>query len=155
MKDITESRVVEEEKKPVHQQWWFWAALVALMALSLYSGSRSSSDPVVYAPQIVETRQRSSDLTQADAIPIEIDQVHEASNRFAAIKKLSPGLISRLYEEKRLLYVNDVVWQVTSSKRKSFTIRAIGEYLDWIHGTSSGMVDVRSFRNGRRLKMTG
>ncbi len=159
MKDITESRVVEEqkkeeEKKPVHHQWWFWAVLVALMALSLYSGSRSSSTNVEYATPIVETRQRSSDLTQADASPVEIDQVHEASHRFAAIKKLNPGLISRLYEEKRLLYVNDPVWKVTSSKRKAFTIRAIAEYLDWIHGTSSGMVDVRSFRNGQRLKVT-
>ena len=155
MRDMTESREVEKEKKPVHYQWWFWAALVALMALSLYIGSRSSGDHIVYASQIIEPRQRSSDLPQADAIPIEFDQVHEASQRLAAIMKLNPGLISRLYEEKRLLYVNDPVWKVTTSKNKTFTIRAIGEYLDWIHGTSSGMVDVRSFRNGRRLKVTG
>ncbi len=154
MRDITGSRVVEEEKKPIHYQWWFWAALVALMALSLYIGSRSGGDHIVYASQIVEPRQRSSDLLQDDAIPIEIDHVHEASNRFAAIKKLNPGLISRLYEEKRLLYVNDPVWKVTSSERRAFTVRAIAEYLDWIHGTSTGMVEVRSFRNDRRLKVT-
>ena len=155
MKDMTESRVVEEEKKPIHHQWWFWAALVALMALSLYGGSRSSSANVEDATQIVETPHRWSDLPQADASPIAIDRVHEASNRLAAIMKLNPGLISRLYEEKRQLYVNDPVWAVTSNKNRTFTIRAIGEYLDWIHGTSSRMVDVRSFRNGRRLKMTG
>ncbi len=155
MKDITESRMVEKGGKPIHYQWWFWAALVALMALSLYSGSRSSSDHIVYASQIVEPQQRWSDLPQADASPIAIDQVHEASQRLAAIMKLNPGLISRLYEKKRLLYVNDPVWKVTTSKNKVFTIRAIGEYFDWIHGTSSGMVDVRSFRNGRRLKVTG
>ncbi len=152
MEGMTKSRVVEEEKKPVHYQWWFWAALVVLMALSLYIGSRSGGDHIVYASQIVEPQQRWSDLTQADASPIEFDQVHEASNRLAAIMKLNPGLISRLYEKKRLLYVNDPVWKVTSSKNKTFTIRAIGEYLDWIHGTSSRMVDVRSFRNGRRLR---
>ena len=154
MRDLTESRMVEKEKKPVHHQSWFWAALVALMALSLYTGSLTGSDHIVYTTQIIEPRQRSSDLTQADASPIEFDQAHEASNRFAAIMKLNPGLISRLYEDKRLLYVNDPVWKVTTSKRRAFTIRAIGEYLDWIHGTSSRMVDVRSFRNGRRLMVT-
>ena len=155
MRDMTKSRVVEKEKKPIHHQWWFWAALVALMALSLYGGSRSSSANVEDATQIVETPHRWSDLPQADASPIAIDRAHEASNRFAAIMKLNPGLISRLYEEKRLLYVNDPVWRATSSERRAFTIRAIVEYLDWIHGTSSGMVDVRSFRNGRRLMVTG
>ena len=131
MRDITESRVVEEEKKPVHYQWWFWAALVALMALSLYLGSRSNSDHIVYASQIVEPQQRWSDLPQADASPIAIDQVHEASQRLAAIMKLNPGLISRLYEEKRLLYVNDPVWKVTTSKNKVFTIRAGGSGRLW------------------------
>ncbi len=155
MRDITESRGVEKEKKPVHHQWWFWAVLMALMVLSLYFGSRSSGDHIVYASQIVEPRQRSSDLPQAEAIPIEFDQVHEASNRLAAIMKLNPGLIMRIYEEKRLLYVNDAVWKVTTSERRAFTVRAIAEYLDWIHGTSTGMVDVRSFRNGRRLKGRG
>ncbi len=155
MKDITESRVVEKEKKPVHQQWWFWAALVALMALSLYIGSRSSSANVGHATQIVETPHRWSDLTQANASPMKADRAHEASHRFDAIMKLNPGLICRLNEEKRLLYVNDPVWKVTTSKNRAFTIRAIGEYLDWIQGTSSRMVDVRSFRNGRRLKVTG
>ncbi len=155
MRDMTKSRVVEKEKKPIHHQWWFWAALVALMALSLYGGSRSSSANVGDATPIVETPQRWSDLTQADASPIEIDRDHEASNRLAAIMKLNPGLIMRIYEKKRLLYVNEPVWKVTTSERRAFTIRAIGEYLDWIHGTSSGMVDVRSFRNGRRLKVTG
>ncbi len=155
MRDMTESRVVEEEKKPVHHQRWFWAVAIAFMALSLYGGSRSSSANVGDATPIVETPQRSSDLTEANASPIETDQAHEASNRFAAIMKLNPGLISRLYEEKRLLYVNDPVWRATSRERRAFTIRAIVEYLDWIHGTSSGMVDVRSFRNGRRLMVTG
>ena len=155
MKDMTESRVVEEEKKPIHHQWWFWAMLIALMALSLYGGSRSSSAGVEHAPPIEETRHRSSDLTQADASPMETDRDHEASTRLAAIIKLNPGLISRLYEEKRLLYVNDPVWRATSRERRAFTIRAIVEYLDWIHGTSSGMVDVRSFRNGRQLMVTG
>ena len=155
MKDMTESRVFEEEKKPIHHQWWFWAVLIAFMALSLYGGSRSSSANVEDATPIVETPHRWSDLTQADAIPMETDRDHVASQRFAAIKKLNPGLISRLYEEKRLLYVNDPVWKVTSRERRAFTIRAIVEYLDWIHGTSTGMVDVRSFRNGRRLKVTG
>ncbi len=154
-RDMTESHVVEKKRTPVHHQRWFWAVVVAFMALSLYSGSRSSSAGVEYATPIEETPQRSSNLTEANASPIEIDRDHEASNRLAAIMKLNPGLISRLYEEKRLLYVNDPVWKVTTSKRRAFTIRAIAEYLDWIHGTSSGMVDVRSFRNGRRLKMTG
>ncbi len=155
MRDMTKLRVVEKEKKTIHLPGWLWAVLIAFMALSLYSGIRSSRANVGHATQIVETPQRWSDLTQANASPMEADRVHEASQRFAAIMKLNPGLISRLYEEKRLLYVNDPVWKVTTSKNKTFTIRAIGEYLDWIHGTSSGMVDVRSFRNGRRLKMTG
>jgi len=155
MKDMTESRVFEEEKKPIHHQWWFWAVLIAFMALSLYGGSRSSSANVEDATPIVETPHRWSDLTQANASPIEIDQVHEASHRFAEIRKMIPGLISRLYEEKRLLYVNDPVWKVTSNERRAFTVRAIAEYLDWIHGTSTGMVEVRSFRSGRRLMVTG
>ena len=154
MRDMTKSRVVEKEKKPIHHQRWFWAVVIAFMALSLYGGSRSSSATVEDATPIVETPHRWSDLTQANASPIEMDQAHEASHRFAEIMKLTPGLISRLYEEKRLLYVNDPVWKVTTSERRAFTIRAIAEYLDWILGTSSGMVEVRSFRNDRRLKVT-
>ncbi len=155
MRDMTRSRVVEKKSTPVHHKRWFWAVLIAFMALSVYSGSRSSSANVGDAPQIVETPHRWSDLTQANASPMKADQVHEASNRLAAIMKLTPGLISRLYEEKRLLYVNDAVWKVTTSERRAFTVRAIAAYLDWIQGTSSGMVDVRSFRNGRRLMATG
>ncbi len=152
MRDITESRVVEEEKKPVHHQLWFWAVLIAFMALSVYSGS--SSAYVEDATQVVEIPHRSSDLPQANEIPVEIDRGQGRSQRFAAITKLNPGLIMRLYEEKRLLYVNDAVWKVISSKRRAYTIRAVVEYLDWIQGTSSGMVDVRSFRNGQRLMIT-
>ena len=155
MRDMTESRVVEKEKKPIHHQRWFWAVLIAFVALSLYGGSCSSSENVGDVTPIVETPHRWSDLTRANASPIEIDQVHEASNRLAAIMKLNPGLIVRLNEEKRLLYVNEPVWKVTTSERRAFTIRAIAEYLDWIQGTSTGRVDVRSFRNGRRLMVTG
>ncbi len=155
MRDMTESREVEKEKKPIHHQRWFWAVVIAFMALSLYGGSRSSSANVGDAPPIVETPHRWSDLTQTHAIPMETDRGHVASQRFAAIMKLNPGLIMRLYEEKRLLYVNDAVWKVTTSERRAFTIRAVVEYLDWIQGTSTGMVDVRSFRNGRRLMVTG
>ena len=143
---------VEQKRTPVHHQRWFWAVLTVFVALSLYTGIRSSSANVGYATQIVETPHRWSDLTQANASPMETDRAHEASHRFAAIMKLNPGLISRLYEEKRLLYVNDPIWKVTSSERRAFTVRVIAEYLDWIHGTSTGMVDVRSFRNGRRLR---
>ncbi len=155
MSDMTKSRVVEKKRTPVHHQWWFWVVLIAFMALSLYGGSRSSSANVGDATPIVETPQRWSDLNQADASPIATDRDHEASNRLAAIIKLNPGLISRLYEEKRLLYVNDPVWKVTTGERRAFTVRAIAEYLDWIHGTSTGTVDVRSFRNGKRLMITG
>ncbi len=108
MTDMTESHVVEK-RTPVHHQWWFWAVLIAFMALSLYTGIRSSSANVEDVTPIVETPHRWSDLTQANASPMEADRAHEASHRFAAIMKLNPGLISRLYEEKRLLYVNDPV----------------------------------------------
>ena len=106
---------VEQKRTPVHHQWWFWAVLIAFMALSLYSGIRSSSANVGDATPIVETPQRWSDLTQVNASPMEADRDHEASHRFVAIMKLNPGLISRLYEEKRLLYVNDPLWKVSSS----------------------------------------
>ena len=153
MTDMTKSPVVE--KKPVHHQRWFWAVLIALMALSVYSGSYSSSANVAVnvkdPTQGIETPHRRSDLPQADEPPMEIDQGQGASQRFAAITKLTPGLIMRLYEKKRLLYVNDAVWEVTSSKRRAFTVRAVVEYLDWVQGTSTGTVDVLSFRNGQRL----
>ena len=158
MRDMTESHVVEK-RTPVHHQWWFWAVVIAFMALSLYSGSCSSTVNVQVtvedAAQAIETPQRWSDLTQADASPMENNRGHEASIRFAAILKLNPGLIVRLNQEKRLLYVDDAIWKVTSSGRRAFTIRAIVDYLDWIHGTSTGMVDVRSFRNRQRLMITG
>ncbi len=150
MRDMTESRVVGRGKKPVHRQQWFWAVLIAFMAISVYSGSSSAN--VEDATQVIETPNRWSDLPQADEIPVTIDRDQVARQRFAAIMKLNPGLIMRLYEEKRLLYVNDALWKVISSKRRAFTIRAVVEYLDWVDGTSTGTVDVRSFRNGQRLK---
>ena len=149
MTAIPTSGVVEKKRKPVHHQLWFWAVLIAFMALSVYSGSSSAN--VEDATQVIETPNRWSDLPQADEIPVTIDRDQVARQRFAAIMKLNPGLIMRLYEEKRLLYVNDALWEVTSSKRRAFTIRAVVEYLDWVHGTSTGTVDVRSFRNGQRL----
>ena len=119
------------------------------MALSVYSGSSSAN--VEDATQVIETPNRWPDLPQADEIPVTIDRDQVARQRFAAIMKLNPGLIMRLYEEKRLLYVNDALWKVISSKRRAFTISAVVEYLDWVDGTSTGTVDVRSFRNGQRL----
>ena len=155
MEDMTKFRGVEKKRKPVHHQPWFWAVLIAFMALSVYSGSYSSSANAEDATQVVEIPHRRSDLPQANEVPVEIDRGQGRTQRFAAITKLNPGLIMRLYEEKRLLYVNDALWKVISSKRRAYTIRAVVEYLDWVHGTSSGTVDVRSFRNGQRLMITG
>ncbi len=33
-RDMTESHVVEKKKTPIHHQRWFWAVLIAFMALS-------------------------------------------------------------------------------------------------------------------------
>ena len=141
MTAIPTSGVVEKKRKPVHHQLWFWAVLIAFMALSVYIGSSSAN--VEDATQVIETPNRWPDLPQADEIPVTIDRDQVARERFAAIMKLNPGLIMRLYE--------DALWKVISSKRRAFTIRAVVEYLDWVHGTSTGTVDVRSFRNGQRL----
>ena len=154
MGDMTKSHVVEKKRKPVHHQRWFWAVVIAFMALSLYGGIRSSRANVGDATPIVETPHRWSDLTQGNASPIKADRDHVASQRLAEINNLIPGLISRLYVEERLLYVNESIWKVISSGRKAFITRAIAEYLDWYHGTSTGLVYVRSFRDGGPLKVT-
>ena len=54
-------------------------------------------------------------------------------------------------EEHRLLYINDPVWRISPYEQKEETARQVAEYLDWAQNNHTGMVEVRSFRSGRRV----
>lgn len=67
------------------------------------------------------------------------------------MKLIQEGVIKRIDEPNRLLYVNDPVWKLTTHERRDYTIRVVAEYLDWVSDDATGKLDVRSFRNGKQI----
>lgn len=144
----------EGESKPIHQQWWFWVLLIGGVVLSFASGALASGgtfdDDVLLADP--------SASVYADRGDLEVTRrthLGSKAQHLAKINKLlERGVIESIDERKRLLYVNDAVWKVFSYDQKEQTARVVAEYLDWVHETETGTLDVLSHRTGRRLMTT-
>ena len=142
---------LEEESKPVYKHWGFWAVLaVCLLLLSLAGGALANSGHF-----------SDDHLADPDA-SIHAEQGHRSAARstwertqhLSKVRRfLKKGVIARIHEPSRSLYVNDPVWNVFSDDQKEQTVRVVAEYLDWVHEAETGMLDVRSHRTGRRLMM--
>ena len=144
----------EGNSKPVHQKWWFWVLLIGGVVLSFASGALASGgsfdDEVFLADPSASVHAGRGDVEAARRM-----QAGTKAQHLAQINKLlKRGVIESIDERKRLLYVNDAVWKVFSYDQKEQTVRVVAEYLDWVHATETGMLDVLSHRTGRRLMST-
>ena len=66
-------------------------------------------------------------------------------------KFIAGGIIQRINEAKRQLFVNDAIWHTMSRDRQEHVARTVLEYLDVVNGNSPGTMGVFSFRTGQVL----
>lgn len=135
-----------------------WVGLLALGVISLYGGLRSSAPvntsydigqetPIVHRSPKVDIA--SPDLRPVDFRVFEFESLGDC--RVAVSKLIAEGIIRRINEPKRQLFINDTIWNLISYERKQRTVRVVGEYLDWVNDTQSGRVNVLSFKTGQSL----
>ncbi len=83
----------------------------------------------------------------------EIDMVEFEYKRMRALERVSKiteeGVIQRINEPKRKLYINDPVWAAMKRDRHEHVARVVADYLDVVNNDPTGMVTVHSFRNGQ------
>lgn len=156
--------MARRKKTAIYQERWFWLLIVGLIVISIYGGMRSGTA-------------ESDSLNQDDVGTIQPSRVNTGSSSGEGLndlywednsggdggysasvaritKLLQSGVIKRINENTRRLYVNDVVWRLYNQDQKSEVITIVVEYLDWVNPNQKGKIDVRSFRNGRRLAGT-
>ena len=85
----------------------------------------------------------------------EIDMVEFEYKRMRALERVSKiteeGVIQRINEPQRKLYINDPVWTVMQKDRHEHVARVVADYLAVVNNDPTGMVTVHSFRNGQRV----
>ena len=64
-------------------------------------------------------------------------------------KFIAAGIIQRINEAKRQLFVNDPVWHSMSRDRQEHVSRTVLEYLDVVNGNNPGTMGIFSFRSGQ------
>ena len=64
-------------------------------------------------------------------------------------KFIKEGIVQRINESSRQLFVNDAIWFSMSQDRQENVARVVAEYLDVVNENNPGTVAVFSFRSGR------
>ncbi len=144
-----------------YENKWFWvAAFSAVILFSAIGGFYSAGGSVEATIETVQQARRTT--TQTSSIgddPINIaEQVRSAgvSRSLSAVQKLmQEGIIQRLNEPGRNLYVNDALWELMTPSRKERIARVVAEYLDWVNDSHTREVNIFSFRNGVRIAEIG
>ena len=141
--------------------WWFWAAMSVLVVFSVFAGFSSgrSAEASTEAPTLSTATApaplslRATEGMLAQLTPEQLVQYQECARNVS--KLIQEGLVQRIDEENRRLYVNDPVWRISTTERKTHVARVVTEYLDWVTTVHPGKLDIRSFRNGKRLAFFG
>ena len=144
-----------------YENKWFWvAAFGAVVLFSAIGGFYSAGGNVQATIETVQQARKTS--TQSSSIgddPINIaEQVRSAGigRSLNAVQKLmQEGVIQRLNEPGRNLYVNDALWELMTPSRKERIARVVAEYLDWVNDSHTRQVSIFSFRNGGRIAEIG
>ena len=85
----------------------------------------------------------------------EMDMVEWEYKRMRTLERVSKiteeGVIHRINEPRRQLFINDPVWIVMPEDRQEHVARVVADYLDVVNNEPTGMVTVHSYRDGQRL----
>ena len=143
------AKVVKTER--IYENKWFWvAAFTAVILISAIAGFYSAGGSVQGTIETVKHARKANNIANVGKRNYaEQARQHAIAQTFGEVLKLiQAGVIQRLDEARRQLYVNDPVWEVMSRDRKERVVRIVAEYLDWINDDHTGMVTAHSFRDG-------
>lgn len=140
----------------IYENRWFWVVAFAIVILaSAISGFYSAGGSVDSTVEAVKFGNKSTVSSNPEAIAKKVREVNMARSFEKVLKLIQEGVIQRLDESTRRLYINDPVWEVTGDGRKEYIARVVAEYLDWVHDSHTGQVYVLSFRNAGLVAAIG
>ena len=129
--------------------------VVASVLIGIFStgqGPVGTIDTIFSSPPKLRPHKSNKDSRTGEE---EIDMVEWEYKRMRTLERVTKiteeGVIHRINEPKRRLYINDPVWMLMQSDRHEHVARVVAEYLDVVNNDFTGMVTVHSFRNGQRI----
>lgn len=141
--------------------WQLAGAALVVIALVIYLGVRSGGggggEPIPLQAEVQPrpVNRPAAPMPVQSKVKVYTESASVSGGRSGSYEKvqklIQAGIIKRINEPERKLFVNDPIWKVTTAERREYTIRVVAEYLDWVNGNATGKVDVRSFRTGGRL----
>ena len=141
------AKVVNQTR--IYENKWFWvAAFAAVIIFSGIAGFYSAGGSVEGTVEAVKYRHNATVSSTPEAVAKKVREMNIARSFERVLKLIQDGVIQRLDEPTRRLYINDPVWEVMSTGQKENVARVVAEYLDWVHDRHTGQVYVHSFRNG-------
>ena len=141
------AKIVPQTK--IYENRWFWVAAFAMVILvSAIAGFYSAGGNVEGTIETVKYGHKATVSSSPEQVAKKIREINIARSFERVLKLIQEGVIQRLDEPTRRLYVNDPVWEVMGAGRREHVARVVAEYLDWVHGSHTGDVYVHSFRNG-------
>ena len=148
------AQVVPQTK--IYENRWFWVVAFALVILvSAVAGFMSAGGSVEGTIETVTHAAKTNrPILNAPSTREQIRRANVARSFERVLKLIQDGVIQRLHEPSRRLYINDPVWEVMSRGEKAHVAEVVAEYLDWVHDDHTGRVTVHSFRNGSRVAFT-
>lgn len=126
----------------------FWmAVLVAVVVVITFAGLSSDDIPegiitTNYGPA------RTSWTYKGEEVTKEQWEVLRGIGLKRVSKFIEAGIIQRINEAKRQLFINDPVWYAMSVDRQEHVARVVVGYLDVVNENNPGTVGVFSFRTG-------
>ena len=140
----------------IYENRWFWVVAFAIVILiSAISGFYSAGGSVESTIEAVKYGNKSTVSSSPDALAKKVREFNIAQSFEKVLKLIQEGVIQRLDEPTRRLYINDPVWELMGAGRKEYIARVVAEYLDWVHDNHTGQVYVLSFRNGGMVAAIG
>lgn len=140
----------------IYENRWFWVVAFALVILvSAVAGFMSAGGSVEGTIETVaQAAKTNRPILNAPTTREQIRKINAARSFERVLKLIQEGVIQRLHEPTRRLYINDPVWEAMGAGEKEQVARVVAEYLDWVHDKHTGQVTVHSFRNGGRVAFT-
>ena len=125
------------------------AAFSAVIVVSAIAGFYSAGGSVAGTIETVKYGHKSTVSSSPEEVTQQIREANITRSFEKVLKLIQEGVIQRLDEARRRLYINDPVWQAMSNSRREQVARVVAEYLDWVRDHHTGRVYVLSFRNGQ------
>lgn len=126
-----------------------------VILISAVAGFYSAGGSVDGTIDAVKYRNKTTVSSDPVALAKKVREVNIARSFQKVLKLIQEGVIQRLDEPSRRLYVNDPVWEVMDAGRKQYVAQVVAEYLDWVHDNHTGQVYVMSFRHGGLVASIG